>query len=977
MKKNILFFFVVFTSFLGSLCAQNITLLGSTSLSAKGNGIGGKPANVNWNIPAGSNRVMIVHFWFERDHRPSTASNYPSGTLGANFFPLTVGGVNMAGKSVLRTFHIVNSGIGDQNNAQLNSSFYRYTISDSQGLPTGAATFDFSGILTPMNVADEVAVSIEVYGNVSPTSPLLAAGSNSWLENTAATTMFSITPTAATTPIGRLAADVMYVGFGGTSKDENISISSGWTTINNVRVDNTAGSSFNGTLANEADGISLLTAYRNGSATTTLTKSSSQSIGVVRMNIVPLLPLAKPSISGNVYLDTDGSANINGSDTNGGGLYVNLVDTNDILVYTAPVSASGAYTIPSGYAIEGEVYKLQLSKNTGTVGASAPLQELNSGWATVGEATSATGNDGNSDGIFNITIGTTNSTVSYGIKACSAGTLAPAVQNLTINCPATSINLASAHIGTVPVGSTLLWFNNDSHTGTALSGTQASQAVAGIYYAFYYDSSGMCYSPSSNKVTIFGYSNLDNDGDGIADFCDLDDDNDGILDTDEGKCNSSARYRLDQNATIAGATINPNGGSFNLVFTLESGGTPVPSIGNQFTIPFSYSGMSGSSDLWEGINSIGTASFAIRPNTNSLYTGLPANNSTSETAAEIYPDPIFNELLSTNKINQLGTYSVTIGSPPVPVSTDLATLSQDEFTLHSAWNLTYNGTNYTSGYYSRLTIQNDLVDYGNFAETEYLSVKYGNTYTYLYTAFSNTPGSGAGNGGNRGFIQLRDVIVEYCLDRDTDGDGIPDYLDLDSDNDGCLDAIEGDENVSNSQLVNAPATLSVGTGSTAGNQNLGNTVNANGVPNVVNSGGAADIGADQGQGVGSSANAVVNTCFCYKPGILDAGNTYPTKHGITALGRAGAENDNWPMVRQSAWTVLEAKTKGFVVNRVAFSDADNNPATPDVPTAISASNFVEGMMVYDSTNKCLKVYTSKNGGTSFAWYCMTTQACPQ
>jgi len=35
------------------------------------------------------------------------------------------------------------------------------------------------------------------------------------------------------------------------------------------------------------------------------------------------------------------------------------------------------------------------------------------------------------------------------------------------------------------------------------------------------------------------------------------------------------------------------------------------------------------------------------------------------------------------------------------------------------------------------------------------------------------------------------------------------------------------------------------------------------------------------------------------------------------------------------------------------------------------------MMVHDTTNKCLKVYTSKDGGTSFAWYCMTTQACPQ
>ncbi len=121
----------------------------------------------------------------------------------------------------------------------------------------------------------------------------------------------------------------------------------------------------------------------------------------------------------------------------------------------------------------------------------------------------------------------------------------------------------------------------------------------------------------------------------------------------------------------------------------------------------------------------------------------------------------------------------------------------------------------------------------------------------------------------------------------------------------------------------------------------------------------------------------VGEAFCYKPAVLDAGNTYPSKHGITSLGRAGADNDNWPMVRQSAWTVLEAKTKGFVVNRVAFSDADNNPSTPDVPTGISASNFVEGMMVYDTTNNCLKVYTSNDGGSTFAWHCMSTQTCPQ
>jgi len=107
--------------------------------------------------------------------------------------------------------------------------------------------------------------------------------------------------------------------------------------------------------------------------------------------------------------------------------------------------------------------------------------------------------------------------------------------------------------------------------------------------------------------------------------------------------------------------------------------------------------------------------------------------------------------------------------------------------------------------------------------------------------------------------------------------------------------------------------------------------------------------------------------YCYKPGIADAGNTYPTKHGITALGRAGNDS-NWPMVRESAWTVLEAKTKGFVVNRVAFTGGN--------PVGIAPANFVEGMMVYDTTNNCLKVYTTTDGIT-FGWYCMSTQACPE
>lgn len=100
---------------------------------------------------------------------------------------------------------------------------------------------------------------------------------------------------------------------------------------------------------------------------------------------------------------------------------------------------------------------------------------------------------------------------------------------------------------------------------------------------------------------------------------------------------------------------------------------------------------------------------------------------------------------------------------------------------------------------------------------------------------------------------------------------------------------------------------------------------------------------------------------CYRPAVTD-GNTYPTQHGITALSRAGNDNSNWPMVRQSGWTVLEAKTKGFVINRIPTTAAVN--AIP---------NPVEGMIVFDIEADCLKINTN---GTTTGWKCFNTQTCP-
>lgn len=109
--------------------------------------------------------------------------------------------------------------------------------------------------------------------------------------------------------------------------------------------------------------------------------------------------------------------------------------------------------------------------------------------------------------------------------------------------------------------------------------------------------------------------------------------------------------------------------------------------------------------------------------------------------------------------------------------------------------------------------------------------------------------------------------------------------------------------------------------------------------------------------------------YCYIPGATN-GQSLQSFVGISSLGRVGTiDADKWPMARSGAWLVLESKTKGFVLIRVAF-----NPS--GVPTGIPASNFVEGMLVYDVTNNCLKMYTSKDKGISYGWYKIDRQACP-
>ncbi|WP_243460876.1 Ig-like domain-containing protein [Riemerella anatipestifer] len=103
---------------------------------------------------------------------------------------------------------------------------------------------------------------------------------------------------------------------------------------------------------------------------------------------------------------------------------------------------------------------------------------------------------------------------------------------------------------------------------------------------------------------------------------------------------------------------------------------------------------------------------------------------------------------------------------------------------------------------------------------------------------------------------------------------------------------------------------------------------------------------------------------CYNS-PTDNSSSVPVNHGVTVLGRAGVDNGNWPMIRNSAYTVLEGKTKGFVLTR------NSNPEGTIV-------NPVVGMMVFDTDENsgkgCLKIYTGS--GVGEGWKCFNTQTCP-
>ena len=184
---------------------------------------------------------------------------------------------------------------------------------------------------------------------------------------------------------------------------------------------------------------------------------------------------------------------------------------------------------------------------------------------------------------------------------------------------------------------------------------------------------------------------------------------------------------------------------------------------------------------------------------------------------------------------------------------------------------------------------------------------------------------------------LHSVSIQTCTD--TDGDGILNQFDLDTDNDGCTDAIEGGASFTTANLVTS--TMPGGNiGAISGTynqpvtQNLGNTVDANGVPTIA---GAA------GQTAGTSANAAA----------LDAqGNCLTCNAGTTAPAiTATTLSNTCPSTTVSLAALANTGTKPAGTTLI-WSTHNTPSVSGDTLTSLSVTAGKYYAFYYDKVNNC-------------------------
>ena len=465
------------------------------------------------------------------------------------------------------------------------------------------------------------------------------------------------------------------------------------------------------------------------------------------------------------------------------------------------------------------------------------------------------------------------------------------------------------------------------------------------------------YTSTYDQYAIFPNVNAcnDTDGDGVADITDIDDDNDGVLDTQEDVCNVQPVVYV-----YAYPSLNQTGSEVQPLYTLGTS-TATP---NRDEVDTYFYGVG------DGVR---------RPSNTSLTLiegsyGMDASINTVNFFQNGQID--FQNRFEASVANTGGYYIIEFVLKIPETANTISLRTDTDFACRHALYVAHNGAASPLPSVSKADVR--AVGSGNGSTTSPTITFNGSGGKFVRIALTANDGNANSNvklqwsinGAAFVNVPFSAASIDPCIDVDSDGDSIPNRLDTDSDNDGCSDAKEAgviDYIIANGGTY-SPGTLDNPSNSSSSEVTVGNNTptdyGTNGFYTAIESN---DTQSAAYNGTYTYANAIDSaitacTLFCYKPAIT-SGTVLDTHKGITSLGRAGVHNSNWPMVRKGGWIALEAKTKGFVPNRLSTAEIN----------AIPAANLVEGMMVYNITLDCLQINTD---GTAAGWKCFNTQACP-
>ncbi|TDX86862.1 Ig-like domain-containing protein [Epilithonimonas xixisoli] len=504
------------------------------------------------------------------------------------------------------------------------------------------------------------------------------------------------------------------------------------------------------------------------------------------------------------------------------------------------------------------------------------------------------------------------------------------------------------YVGTVAAG----------NTTSGIIGTGNIREITGDFNA-------AAYVPSANQKP--GVCTSDSDGDGIPNHLDLDSDGDGCTDAIEGAATFTPANLVTATGSISTQTPNQNlGNTVNTTVGSPSYGVPTIAGAGQGLgesqnstkndcLDSDGDGVPDHADLDDDNDGILDAV----ESPNCFYTSAEANAISSVVSPfnGVAPDPLAGNNIPTlfngstadaNPFNFAAAQTITPGTAiftityptAIALSTLTVTQTANGMTPASRYGVLYGSTDGVS-YVPVSNTAGILLNASSVAFT----VTSSTPYRYYQIRYIGTASNGNTTNSLLGTVAIQEIASVIAASyipsanpkpgicsADTDADGIPNHLDLDSDNDGCTDAYEGGANITIGQLVNSTGTVSVGFGSTAPNQNLGNAVNTTagsasyGVPTIVGA----------GQSLGDSQNNLLNECLDSdgdgipdvadldddNDGILDSVEGICTANSPLSLTGWKATVYDAPVI--NAWTQISASTSFPTASYAPIATFDYN-----------------------------------------------------